>query len=272
MIEAGVSERRACRLTELWRSTCRYESRRGDDGDLRGRIRELAERHRRFGYRRITWLLEREGNAANHKRVYRIYREERLSVRRRKRKRISQSERLPLVRTTRPNEVWSIDFVSDMTATNRRIRAFVVIDEFTREALAIEVDTSLPGERIVRVLERVVAERGRPQAIVADNGPELTSVAMDQWAYEHGIRLLFIQPGKPVQNCYVESFNGKLRDECLNENWFASLREARIVIEDWRREYNTERPHGSLGKLTPDEYRRQFRRPETGATMTAGLA
>lgn len=193
----------------------------------------------------------------NHKRVYRLYRDEGLSVRRRGRKRVAREVRLPLPAPIGPNELWSLDFVSDALAWGRRIRLLCVIDAFTRESLAIEVDTSLSGQRVACVLDRVIAERDQaPVEIVLDNGPELTSKALDQWAYERGVHLRFIEPGKPVQNAFVESFNGRLRDECLNEHWFLTLADARRLIEDWRMDYNRTRPHSSLGNLTPLEYRR----------------
>ena len=192
----------------------------------------------------------------NHKRVYRIYREEGLSVRRRKRKRGVSVARTPLLRPTRPNEVWGLDFVQDALAWGRKLRMLTVEDLYTREALAIEIDTSLGGVRVARVLDRVIDERGQvPAAIVLDNGPELTSKALDQWAYNRGVRLHFIDPGKPQQNGYVESFNGKFRDECLNEHWFTSLYDARREVETWRVDYNGVRPHSSLGNQTPEEFR-----------------
>jgi len=233
----------------------RYTSRR-DDSVIRGRLRELAALRRRWGYRKLHVLLRREGVVVNHKRVERIYREEGLSVRRRKRKRAVSAARTPLLRPTRMNEVWGLDFVSDAIWSGRKLRMLTIVDLYTREALAIEVDTSLSGVRVARVLEQVIAERDQaPQAIVMDNGPELTSRALDQWAYGRGVRLHFIDPGKPVQNCFVESFNGTLRHECLNEHWFTSLYDARAKVETWRVDYNTVRPHESLGDRTPEEFR-----------------
>lgn len=233
----------------------RYASRR-DDTALRTRLRELAALRRRWGYRKLHVLLRREGVVVNHKRVERIYREEGLSVRRRKRKRAVCAARTPLLRPTRPDEVWGLDFVSDAIWSGRKLRMLTVVDLYTREALAIEVDTSLSGVRVTRVLEQVIAARSQaPQAIVMDNGPELTSRALDQWAYERGVRLHFIDPGKPVQNCFVESFNGTLRHECLNDHWFTSLYDAREKVETWRMDYNRVRPHQSLGDRTPEEFR-----------------
>jgi putative transposase len=233
----------------------RYASRR-DDTALRARLRELAAQRRRWGYRKLLVLLRREGMLVNHKRVERIYREEGLSVRKRKRKRAVSAARTPLVRPSRPDEAWGLDFVSDAIWSGRRLRMLTVVDLHTREALAIEVDTSLSGVRVARVLDRVLAERGQaPAAIVMDNGPELTSRALDQWAYDRGVRLHFIDPGKPVQNCFVESFNGTLRHECLNDHWFTSLYDAREKVEAWRVDYNRVRPHQSLDDRTPEEFR-----------------
>jgi len=259
-----MTERRACGLISVSRMTVRYESRRQDDTAIRVRLRELAAVRRRFGYRRLHVLLRREGMLVNHKRVYRIYREEGLSVRRRKRKRGVSAARTPLLLPARPGEVWGLDFVSDALARGRKLRMLTVVDLYTREALAIEVDTSLGGVRVARVLERIIRERGQaPQAIVMDNGPELTSRALDQWAYERSIRLHFIDPGKPVQNCFVESFNGTLRDECLNEHWFTSVHDARQAVETWRIDYNGVRPHSSLDNRTPEEFRASLARPTT---------
>src|SRR5215212_9710457 len=255
----GLSERRACRLVGIGRSTQRYRPRaRADDQPLRQRLRELAAVRPRFGYRRLHVLLRREGVIVNHKRVERLYREEGLAVRRRRRKRVARDGRGRAAVPERPNQQWGIDFVSDALAWGRRIRLFTVVDIFTREVLAIEVDTSLPGERVVRVLERVAAERGVPGAIVLDNGPELTGRALDQWAYGRGVWLRFIEPGKPVHNAFVESFQGRLRDECLDRHWFVSLNDARHTIETWRQDYNQSRPHSALGYRPPEEFRQAF--------------
>lgn len=254
--EWACSERRACGLITVSRSTVRYRDHRRDDGALRRRLGELAAARKRFGYRRLYLLLRREGVVVNHKCIYRIYREEGLSLRRRKRKRVASEVRTPASAATRADEVWSLDFVSDALGPGRRLRMLTLVDTFTRESLAIEVDTSLGGARVARVLDRVIGERGAaPAEIVLDNGPELTSRAMDQWAYERGVRLRFIAPGKPVQNCYIESFNGKFREECLNLHWFRSLGDARQIVEDWRMDYNLARPHSSLGGQTPEEFR-----------------
>jgi len=215
------------------RSSARYQTRRSGDQELRERLRQLAGERRRFGYRRLHVMLRREGEKVNHKRVYRLYREEGLTVRKRARKRVSRAERVPAVVLTALNQCWSLDFVSDWLALGRKVRMLTVVDAYTRESLAIEVDTSLPGARVARVLDRVIAERGAaPVEIRLDNGPELTSRALDQWAYERGVSLRFIEPGKPVQNAYIESFNGRLRDECLNEHWVLTLAPAQETIED----------------------------------------
>jgi len=250
------------------RSSARYQTRRSGDQELRERLRQLAGERRRFGYRRLHVMLRREGEKVNHKRVYRLYREEGLTVRKRARKRVSRAERVPAVVLTALNQCWSLDFVSDWLALGRKVRMLTVVDAYTRESLAIEVDTSLPGARVARVLDRVIAERGAaPVEIRLDNGPELTSRALDQWAYERGVSLRFIEPGKPVQNAYIESFNGRLRDECLNEHWFLTLAHAQETIEDWRIDYNQRRPHSALGNLTPLEFSRlqedtQIKQPE----------
>jgi putative transposase len=251
-----MSERRACGLVDVCRATARYQARSHEDGAVRQRLLELAALRKRFGYRRLGLLLRREGMLVNHKRVYRLYREESLGLRRRKRKRLTSEGRGPGEAASGPEQVWSLDFMSDALAPGRRLKLLTVVDTYTRESLAIEVDTSISGERVARVLDRVIGERGaQPEEIVMDNGPELTSRALDQWAYERSIRLRFIAPGKPVQNCFIESFNGRLRDECLNLNWFRSLGDARQIVEAWRLDYNQARPHGSLGGLTPEEYR-----------------
>lgn len=231
---------------------------RPDDPILRARLRTLARERPRFGYRRLHALVRREGYVVNHKRVYRLYRAEGLMVRRRKRKRIAQRRGpFPTIGLV-PNTCWSLDFMSDALASGRRFRTLGVIDTCTREALAIEVDTSLPSARVVRVLEQLITERGRPTQIVLDNGPELISRRLDQWADNYGIVLGFIEPGKPEQNAVMESFNGRFRDECLNSHWFTSLADARRTIEAWRRDYNQVRPHSSLNYATPQEIHGQL--------------
>jgi len=252
-----LSQRRACAALGFLRSTCRYLCRRRDNAKLRERLKELAQKRPRFGYRRLWVLLRRERIAVNHKRVHRLYREEGLQVRRRRRKRIS-AVRNPLVAPSRPNERWSIDFMRDTLGDARTFRTFNVVDDLTRECPAIEVAKSIPGARVTRVLDQIATERGYPSRLVMDNGPEFISQALDEWAYRHGVELHFITPGRPVENAYIESFNGKFRDECLNEHWFSTLDDARRTIEDWRRDYNEERPHSALGGLPPREYAAQF--------------
>ena len=248
------SERRACRLVRLSRSRWQYRSVRGDDAALRTRLRELAAAKPRWGYQQLHVLLRRDGYLVNHKKVLRLYREEGLAVTRRRRKKHVAVARVPRPKPTTRTERWSMDFVSDALFDGRPFRCFTLVDDFTRECVAIEVAHSLPASRVIAVLERAAAERGLPRSIVCDNGPEFAGKAMDQWAYEHGVSLQFIRPGKPIENAYCESFNGKLREECLSANWFASLADAQRVIKAWRHEYNEERPHKNLGRLTPAEF------------------
>jgi len=254
MTERDFGVTRACGLVGISRSLFRYRSRRSDSGPLRDRIEAIAATKRRYGYRRVYLRLRREGWEVNRKRVYRLYREAGLAVRRRKRKRIGVFERKPLPKPTAANVSWSMDFVADGLIGGRRLRCLTIVDDCTRECLAIEVDTSLPGLRVKTVLDRLADTRGLPQSITVDNGPEFDGKVLDQWAYRTGVQLSFIRPGKPNENAYIESFNGKFRDECLNEHWFISLAHARRIIEAWRIEYNTERPHSSLGNRTPQEF------------------
>ena len=251
---AGVSERRAIRFTGFPRSTMRYKSLSDPQEELRKRIKELAAQRVRWGYRQIHTLLQREGWMVNRKRVQRLYREEGLAVRRKGKKRRSQAPRPVREPLGRPNERWSMDFVSDTLSNGRRFRCLNIIDEFSRECLAIHVAHSIPSVRVIEVLEQLREERGLPDVIVTDNGSEFTSRAFDAWAYSRGVRIDYIQPGKPMQNGFMESFNGTFRDECLNLHWFLSLRDARTTIETWRVDYNEVRPHSSLDRLTPAEY------------------
>jgi putative transposase len=264
MEQYSMSERHACRLVSLARSTHRYRARKADrDQELRQQRKELAAKRMRFGYRRLTAMLERQGVEANHKKIYRLYREEGLAMRIRQRRRIGWNGAVAAPAARKANERWSIDFLSDAVSTGQVIRMLTMVDDYTRECPAIEVDTSLGALRVRRVLDRVVSERGLPEAIVLDNGREFRSRALAAWSEERGVRLEFIQPGKPVQNAYVESFNGRLRDECLNANWFTNLNDARRKIEVWRRDYNQERPHSSLGYLSPTAFAKT--RAEMGA-------
>lgn len=253
--ETAISQRRACRLVGLSRSVLSYRSlKQHSDAVLQGRLRELAAERKRFGYRRLYVLLRREGHIVNHKKVYRLYRQADLAVRRRKRRRGIAVARQPLELPMRPNQVWSLDFVMDSLANGRRLKILTVVDDATKESVLIEPAHSLTGDDVAELLDRVAQFRGYPEAVRTDQGPEFTCRAFDQWAYEHGVTPLLIQAGKPTQNAYIESFNGKLRDECLNEHWFASLHQARIIIAAWRRDYNEQRPHSSLNYLTPAEF------------------
>jgi putative transposase len=265
----AFSERRACRLAGIGRASARYRGTPAtDEAAVRGRLRELAAERPRFGYRRLHALLRREGIAVNHKRVARLYGEEGLAVRRRPRKRLAREGRGVAPAPTRPDERWGLDFVSDSLGGGRRLRLLCVLDLFTREALAIEVALSLPGARVVAVLERLAVVRGAPAELVLDNGPELTGRALDAWAAARGVRLRFIAPGKPSQNGFVESFNGRFRDECLDRSWFTSLADARTTVDAWRVDYNGRRPHSALGYRTPDEVRTGFLAALTTTTTT----
>jgi putative transposase len=270
MAERGFGVTRACGLLRLSRSLYRYRSRRAQYAGLIERMLAIAAEKRRYGYRRIYRRLRREGFVVNRKRVYRLYREAGLAVRRRKRKRIGPFERKPLPKPESANLSWSMDFVSDGLADGRRLRCLTIVDDCTRECLAIEVDTSITGTRVKKVLERLTESRGLPRSITVDHGPEFEGQVLDVWAYEHLVQLSFIRPGKPNENAYIESFNGKFRDECLNEHWFLTLQHAREVIEKWRIEYNTEREHSSLGKRTPQEYAQMLlERTEKALSLTA---
>lgn len=254
-----LSERRACKLANMGRSTFQYEKRSGGDDVLRERLRELAGERRRFGYRRLGILLDREGLGANHKKVYRIYSEEGLAVKRRRGRKRAIGTRRPMLLPYGPNQRWSLDFVSDTLSDGRRFRILCVVDDFSREALAVVVDISLSGIRVARELDRLIERRGKPLMIVSDNGTELTSHAILKWVEEVDLEWHYIAPGKPTQNAFVESFNGRLRDECLNEHLFDGLGDARRMIEAWRIDYNTVRPHTSLGGLAPLTFVQQLR-------------
>ena len=247
-----LSERRACKLLGLDRGSYRYEPRPDRNRELREALIALARQKPRYGYRRLHAVLSRRDHATSVMRIYRLYRAEGLAVRRLKRKRLT---RVPVTsHLVRSNQEWAMDFVSDTLATGRGIRVLTVVDAFTRENLSLDVDTSLSSRRVTRALDAVIARRGKPQAIRCDNGPELTSRHFLSWCEEHKIQLIHIQPGRPMQNGHVESFNGRLRDECLNANWFRNLLDARAKIGAWREEYNGERPHSSLGYRTPNEF------------------
>jgi putative transposase len=252
----AMSQRRSCALIGIDRSSCRYVGSRPADEELRSRLRTLARERPRWGYRTLCDVLRRE-RVVNHKKVHRLYKLEGLQVRRRRRKRVAAGKRVPLVPAARANERWSMDFMRGTLADGRAFRTLNIVDDHTRECPVIEVDHSLPGQRVVRVLERLAESRGLPRTIVVDNGPEFAGRTLDRWAYERGVHLHFIDPGKPVQNAFVESFNGRFRDECLNEHWFVDLADARRTIETYRRDYNGYRPHSSLGGLTPEEFARR---------------
>jgi len=258
----GMSERRACGLLGVWRSSCRYRKKPDRNEELREHLTELAHERPRFGYRRLGVLLAREGQHVNHKRLFRVYREAGLSVKRTRRKKLVRAGIGRRVLTA-PNDEWSLDFLCDAVATGRVVRVLSVVDNFTRECLALEADTSFASQRVTRVLDSIISQRGRPKALRLDNGPELTSRHFLAWCIERKIAMNYIQPGKPMQNAHIESFNGRLRDECLNTNWFHNLFDARRKIAIWRNDYNRARPHSSLEYRTPDEFAAQWQRPSS---------
>ena len=250
----GLSERTACKLLDVERTSYRYEPRPDRNAELREALVQLARLKPRYGYRRLHALLSRRGYEVNVKRVYRLYVEERLMVRRKRRKRLVR-DRAAEPRLLRANQEWAMDFIVDGLATGRMVRILSVVDAYTRECLALEADTSLGSGRVTRVLERLIADRGRPENVRSDNGPEFTSRRMLGWAEDWKVGLVHIQPGRPMQNGHVESFHGRLRDECLNATWFRTLNDVRCTLAAWREEYNCERPHSSLDYRTPDEFR-----------------
>lgn len=259
--------RRACRYFGIHRSLLQYQSCAPPQEALRARLGELAVAKPRWGSPRLTWRLRREGWPVNHKRIERLVREERLLVGQRPRRKRVTRTRVPTPVPTRPDQRWSMDFVRDTTGEGRPFRVWTLVDDATRECPLLVVDRSLPAARVVEALDALLLVRSCPAVIVCDNGPEFVSQALDQWASQHGVTLDFIRPGHPVENCFIESFNGKLRDECLSQHHFATLAEARDRIEQWRHEYNTDRPHGSLGDRTPAEFAARFT-PEEGHSST----
>jgi putative transposase len=250
----GVSERRACSILTIDRSSVRYRSTRPDDAEVRERMRAVAAVRRRFGYRRLQIMLAREGLIMNHKKFRRLYREAKLQVSRRGGRKRALGTRSPILLPHGPNQRWSLDFLSDAFVDGRRFRVLAVVDDFTRECLGLVADTSLSGRRVTRELDAIIAWRGRPVSCVSDNGTELTSSAVLEWYQTGGVEWQYIAPGKPQQNAFIESFNGRLRDECLNETLFTSLRHARQVLEAWRRDYNSIRPHSALKGMTPADF------------------
>jgi putative transposase len=254
----GLSQRRALKLIGMSASVLSYQPRDDGNGPLRQRIIELAHRHRRHGYRMVYLRLRHEGWQVNLKRVRRLYRIEGLQVKSRKRKKVPMCDRQPLLRPAQRNEVWSVDFVFDRLANGRALKCLTVVDDATHESVAIHPDMAISGAYVGRILDQAKHERGLPKVIRSDNGKEFCGRAMATWAHENGVSLRFIEPGKPNQNAYVESFNGRLRDECLNEHWFTSLAHARVVIEAWRKDYNEHRPKKELGGLPPAMYAMQL--------------
>jgi putative transposase len=266
----SVSTRRVCRLVRLSRSRWHHRPVRPErDRPVRERLRELAAERPRFGYQRLHLLLRHEGLVINHKRVYRLYREERLLVRPHRGRKHAATTRVPLAMPTQPNERWGMDFIHDSCVGGRRFRCLTMVDEFTRECPSITVDTSLPSARVIAVLEQLARERGLPKSLVVDHGPEFISRALDLWAYRRGVTLVFIRPGKPVENAYVESFHSRFRDECLSARWFLDLSDACFQVEHWRRDYNEVRPHTSLDGRTPGEFAALYREDTTINRLSA---
>ena len=263
-----LSERRACRLVGLSRDSFRNPPMASEQTQaLRCRIVDIAHQRRRFGYRRMHDLLRRDFPGVNHKRVYRLYREANLAVRKRKKSKRPLNERVPLQLAKAVNEVWSMDFVSDSLSNGRRLKYLTVADDFSHECVDIAVDWGISGEYVTRVLDRAAIFRGYPLAVRTDNGPEFTSRAFMAWAHSHGVRHILIQPGRPMQNGYIESFNGKFRDECLNEQWFETLQQARSTIALWRQDYNELRPHSSIGRIPPSRFAELHRQRAGDATQ-----
>ena len=268
MVERGLSERHALRVLQMSASALRYTPAPDHNGELRERIVGLAHRYRRYGAGMIYLKLRQAGLVVNHKRVERIYVNERLQVRRRKRKKVPVTERQPLLRPQAVNETWSMDFVFDRTAEGRVIKCLTIVDDASTESVATQSERAIGGIAVTRILDRLAMERGLPNVIRTDNGKEFCGKAMLTWAHERGVTLRLIEPGKPNQNAYIESFNSRLRDECLNEHWFTSLEHAQRVIEAWRHEYNEERPKKQLGGLTPSQHAEQLRKKATAKAVT----
>ena len=255
----NVSERRACAVLQADRSMVRYQSKRDDDIALRDAIKRVSAERKRFGYRRIHVMVKREGFIVNHKKLRRIYREEGLQVRKRGGRKRALGSRRPMIVPEGINQRWSLDFVSDAFTDGRRLRIFAVVDDYSRECLGLVADTSISGTRVARELDVIISKRCKPAMIVSDNGTEFTSQAILRWSQDVGIEWHYIAPGKPMQNAFIESFNGRLRDECLNENLFSSLAEARNILRKWKEDYNHIRPHSALGNIAPAEFVRQIK-------------
>lgn len=256
----GLSARRFCRITDWNRSSLQYQPQPACDGPLRQRLRHWAALKPRWGSPMLHDVLKAEGLVINHKRTERIYREENLSLRRKTRKKLPAHARVPLPKASAPNQRWSMDFIHDQLSNGRRFRCLTLVDDFTRQCLALHVDTSIGGQTVADVLEGLLKTRGLPKTITTDNGPEFTGKALHLWAQRHGVHLHHIQPGKPTQNAFIESFNGTFRDDCLNQHWFASIAEARLLINHWRKEYNHIRPHSSIGRIPPDSFALNFQK------------
>lgn len=264
----GLSQRRVCRLTGWNRASVQFQPQPDQDGPLRNRMKELAALKCRWGCPLLHDTLKREGLVINHKRTERIYGEEGLSLRRKRRKKLPAVQRVPLAPASGPNERWSMDFIHDQLSGGRRFRCLTLIDDFTRQCLAIEVDTSLGGDRVVQVLQRLAREIGLPKSITTDNGPEFTGRALHLWAQANGAHLNHIQPGKPTQNAFIESFNGTFRDDCLNQHWFDTIAQAQLLIEHWRKnDYNQFRSHSSIGRIPPDVFAARYKQQYTNQNI-----
>lgn len=259
----GISQRRACGLTQFSRSTCRYRA-KSKDKTAEERLIVLAFKRTTYEYRRLHQLLKREGQKINHKRVYAIYKKNGIARREKRKKRYTQQEKKPLVKPSKSNEIWAMDFMTDSCRNGEKMRTLNIIDLYARECLRIEVGRCLPSSKVISILDRLVLERGLPERIMVDNGPEYTSKIFKRWSERNRIDLEYITPGRPMENGYIESFNGKFREECLNQNWFQNISEASIIIEQWREECNNSRPHSALGYLTPKEYLKRKEEEITG--------
>lgn len=263
----GLSQRRACRLTSCNRKSARHISKRPEDAALREAMRNLAERKPAWGYRLLHGALRLEGHVVNHKKLHRLYREEKLALRKRGRKRLKCEKRGEVAAATRPGQRWTMDFIHDRLADGRSFRTLNLTDTFTRQCLGQEVDTSLSGYRVTRLLDRAAEKYGLPAEIQVDNGPEFRSKELDLWAYRNRVKLVFIDAGKPTQNGHIESFNGRFRAECLDQEWFGSLAQAREIIETWRIGYNSQRPHSSLGYLPPDVWTERYHQQQKNTML-----